>query len=184
MRSEGAPTRSRISTCATLRRDPATRVDPARLEGDALSRWYRRSPQEIERERELRARRQYDAYFGGPGNGAATEDLADLRRQQAEFGKVRRQLDRDNSWLAAGALAPIAVVAGLEGGAALAGRAVIQPFPKTPLNFPQLEAWQAKPGTVQAGRALTDAAKNALRRAGRARFERANGKSASDMQSV
>jgi hypothetical protein len=163
---------------------PARQVDPARLEGEALTRWYRRSPQEIEQEREGLAKQRYEAYFGDPNSGAATEDLTDLRRQQAEFGRVRRQLDRDNSWLAAGALAPIAVVAGLEGGAVLASRAVIQPIPKTPLNFPQLDAWQVKRGTVQVGRALTAAAKNVLRRAARARFERANGKSASDMQSV
>jgi len=163
---------------------PNPQIDPSRLEGDALARWYRRSPQEIARERADRATQRYDAYFGGTRNGAAIEDLTDLRRQQADFGKVRRQLDRENSWLAAGALAPVAVVAGLEGGAALAGRALIQPFTRTPLNFSQLEAWQIKPATEQAGRALSDAAKNALRRVGRARFARANGKSASDMQSV
>lgn len=42
---------------------PDRQVDPARLEGHALARWYRRSPQEIEQER-LGARNQaYDAFF-------------------------------------------------------------------------------------------------------------------------
>lgn len=48
------------------------------------------------------------------------EDMAELRHQQAEFGKVRRELDRENSWLAIGALAAPAAVLALEGGTALA----------------------------------------------------------------
>lgn len=155
-------------------------VDPSRLQGEALKKWYLRSPAEIEQERQAAAERRYNEFFGGSRQAAAPQDLTDLRRQQAEFGKVRRQLDKQNSWLAAGALAPVAVVAALEGGAALAGRALVSPLPKTSLSFPELEAWQVKP----ANQALTDTAKNALRRAGRARFSQANGKSASDMQAV
>ena len=42
---------------------PDRQVDLSRLEGNALARWYRRSPQEIEQER-LGARNQaYDAFF-------------------------------------------------------------------------------------------------------------------------
>jgi hypothetical protein len=157
-----------------------SQVDPSRLQGEALRTWYLRSPVEIERERQSATQRRYNEFFGGSGQAATSEDLTDLRRQQEEFGKVRRQLDKENSWLAAGALAPVAAVAALEGGALLAGRALVSPFPKAPLSFPKLDPWQVKP----AARALTDTAKNVLRRGGRARFAQANGKSASDMRAV
>ena len=107
-----------------------SQVDPSRLQGEALRKWYLRSPAEIERERQATAERRYNEFFGGSREAATSEDLSDLRRQQAEFGKVRRQLDKKNNWLAAGALAPVAVVAALEGGAALAGRALTSPLPK------------------------------------------------------
>jgi hypothetical protein len=38
-------------------------IDPARLEGDALRRWYLRSPADIEEERRRKASRVYDAFF-------------------------------------------------------------------------------------------------------------------------
>lgn len=39
-------------------------VDPAQLSGRALDKWYRRSPQEIEEEREFREQAEYEAFFG------------------------------------------------------------------------------------------------------------------------
>lgn len=39
-------------------------VDPSRLEGEALRRWYLRSPDDIERERQVAADRRYQAFFG------------------------------------------------------------------------------------------------------------------------
>jgi hypothetical protein len=39
--------------------------DPSRLDGDELDQWYRRSPQDIERERQAAADERYRAYFGG-----------------------------------------------------------------------------------------------------------------------
>jgi hypothetical protein len=41
-------------------------IDPARLEGDALTRWYLRSPAEIEEEKRQAANRAYDAFFSQP----------------------------------------------------------------------------------------------------------------------
>jgi len=41
-------------------------IDPARLEGDALTRWYLRSPADIEEERRQAASRAYDAFFSQP----------------------------------------------------------------------------------------------------------------------
>lgn len=61
------------------------------------------------------------------------EDLPELRRQQAELGKVRRDLDRENSWLAIGALAAPAAVLMLEGGAALTASVAAPQLRKVPL---------------------------------------------------
>jgi len=41
-------------------------IDPARLQSEALKRWYLRSPAEIEEEREQKAASTYDAFFA-PG---------------------------------------------------------------------------------------------------------------------
>ena len=42
-------------------------IDPARLDGEALRRWYLRSPADIERERSAGAARRYESFFGGAG---------------------------------------------------------------------------------------------------------------------
>ena len=47
------------------------------------------------------------------------DDIADLRRQQAEFKKTERAVSRQNAWLAVPALAPVAAVAGLEAAGAI-----------------------------------------------------------------
>lgn len=39
-------------------------IDPASLEGNALQRWYSRSPDDVERERQVRDRRRYIAFVG------------------------------------------------------------------------------------------------------------------------
>jgi len=50
-------------------------VDPAKLEGAELERWYRRTPDEIEQERRRKEHALYDEFFGEgaspgePGNG-------------------------------------------------------------------------------------------------------------------
>lgn len=49
-------------------------------------------------------------------------DIAELRRQQAEFKKTERAISRENAWMAVPALAPVAAVMGLEGAAYIAGR--------------------------------------------------------------
>jgi hypothetical protein len=40
-------------------------VDPSNLKGEALSRWYLRSPHEIEQERQAAEAQRYDAFFAG-----------------------------------------------------------------------------------------------------------------------
>jgi hypothetical protein len=42
------------------------RVDPAKLEGEDLDIWYRRTPDEIEEERRLRADEAHEEFFGTP----------------------------------------------------------------------------------------------------------------------
>ena len=46
-------------------------IDPARLSGEALRRWYLRSPTEIEDERSAAAERKYDAFFSRRGHVTA-----------------------------------------------------------------------------------------------------------------
>jgi len=43
-------------------------IDPGTLSGDALTQWYRRSPQEIEQARQDAYIRRYNAFFGGASN--------------------------------------------------------------------------------------------------------------------
>lgn len=45
-------------------------IDPARLDGDALTRWYLRSPADIEEERRQAAAQAYDSFFSRPDEGA------------------------------------------------------------------------------------------------------------------
>jgi hypothetical protein len=42
-------------------------IDPAQLDGDALTQWYLRSPDEIEQERQEAAAQRYRDFFGGNG---------------------------------------------------------------------------------------------------------------------
>lgn len=44
---------------------PYSPVDPSKLEGDALRRWYQRWPAEIEQERQAARMQQYNDFFGG-----------------------------------------------------------------------------------------------------------------------
>jgi len=55
------------------------KIDPARLEGDALTRWYLRSPADIEQERQAAAAQRYDSFFGGLRDGGQAGDKNDKR---------------------------------------------------------------------------------------------------------
>ena len=70
------------------------------------------------------------------------EDVAELRRQQAAFGETERQIDRQNSWMAVPALAPIAAVLGIEGGAALAAALAGPAVKRAPLNLVEREPYK------------------------------------------
>jgi hypothetical protein len=45
---------------------PHSRLDPARLQGEALQRWYVRSPEDVEEARQAAHAQRYGAFFGGP----------------------------------------------------------------------------------------------------------------------
>ncbi|THD83270.1 MAG: hypothetical protein E7812_00305 [Phenylobacterium sp.] len=51
-------------------------VDPASLEGDELEQWYRRSPQEIEDERQAAEAQRYRDFFGDAGDGGSGVDAS------------------------------------------------------------------------------------------------------------
>lgn len=71
-------------------------IDPARLDGDALRRWYLRSPSDIEEERRLAAERKYESFFGGPrrpGPLSAATDAAEVLD-----GVGQRSIESANSY--------------------------------------------------------------------------------------
>lgn len=107
------------------------------------------------------------------------DDLAELRRQQAEFGRTVQDLDRQNSWMAIPALAPLALPA-LEGIGALGLRAAAtRLLPEAPFDLPELEAWQRN--SRQPGAPLDLRAKTALRDMARRTIERTDGVPASEL---
>lgn len=106
--------------------------------------------------------------------------LEELRRQQAAFRTVRDDLDRQNSWMAIPALAPVAALLGLEFGGALAANAARSGLSSArPLNLLEPEVWQRGPQRI--GARLPRTVKDVLRSQARARFERANGARASEL---
>ena len=123
---------------------------------------------------------QMIAYGALRAPAPSDRELAELRTQQAAFADATRKVDLQNSWLAIPALAPVAAAFGLEGAAAIAGRALGAEAIEAPLNFVDREAWQR--GAQKAAQALSDAERNALRAAARTKFARANGVPASEMQ--
>ncbi|MES2724123.1 MAG: hypothetical protein V4656_13300, partial [Pseudomonadota bacterium] len=79
---------------------------------------------------------QRTASYGAlQGYVASPDDLAELRRQQAEFAVVEGEIGRKNAWMAVPALAPAAVVLGLEGAAAIAARLAGTPVKQAPFQF-------------------------------------------------
>lgn len=49
-------------------------IDPARLDGDALTRWYLRSPADIEQEQQAAAAQKYNAFFGPLRDGSQGDE--------------------------------------------------------------------------------------------------------------
>jgi hypothetical protein len=61
-------------------------IDPARLEGDALTRWYLRSPTDIEQERQGAAAQSYDDFFGRTDEAPDQRDGASINPSPAQGG--------------------------------------------------------------------------------------------------
>jgi hypothetical protein len=55
---------------------PYNPVDPANLEGEDLTNWYLRSPQEIEQQRQASAQQRYQDFFYGDGADRRTANVA------------------------------------------------------------------------------------------------------------
>jgi hypothetical protein len=74
-------------------------------------------------------------------NLPSVQEMAELRRQQAEFAKTTRQIDLQNSWFAAPVLAAPLAVMGLEGAGAWAARAAGQEAKQGVVNFIEREPY-------------------------------------------
>lgn len=117
-----------------------------------------------DRNREVYARER-----GLPGQTEVTArsdpyGIADLRRQQAQFKHGVLEEDRRNQWLAVGALAPAAVVMGLEGLGAVGARSAASAFEAT--EFP---LYQVTKNRI-VGNRLRDVVKGTLEAEGRKVF--------------
>ncbi|MBS0364089.1 MAG: hypothetical protein JSR98_22165 [Proteobacteria bacterium] len=67
---------------------PGGPIDPSTLEGDDLVQWYRRSPWQVDQERQEASARQYADFFGGMQDPEADPDLTSpqSRDQTPAFG--------------------------------------------------------------------------------------------------
>jgi hypothetical protein len=222
---------------------PDGSIDVGSLEGDALTRWYVRSPAEIEQERQAAAAKRYQDFYGPSGTdpdpGFSREIPSVDNDPNPDFGvslpSTSRDIDPGFTWVQAGpnrfrgvrltsddqSSGPLSLAPMSYGGAASPGDPSTsarsqeasplevsgseldltpQPVPqldgqligppttgeaapaagRAVANFADREAWQR--GAQKAAQALSDAEKNALRAAARARLARANGISTSEMQ--
>jgi hypothetical protein len=73
-------------------------IDPSTLEAEELDRWYRRSPEDVERDRQAAADRTYDNFFGA--DQSSTED-----RMSSGDGQPYLTADNPNDvlWIVNGA---------------------------------------------------------------------------------
>jgi hypothetical protein len=67
--------------------------------------------------------------------------MAELRRQQAAFKKTEHAISRENSWLAAPALAPVAAVLGVEAAGAVAARLAPAVIERAPLQLAEKDPY-------------------------------------------
>lgn len=77
------------------------------------------------------AQDHYNDYFAG-GRGPSPDELAGLRRQQAEFRKTEHAIARDNAWMLAPVAAPVAVGLGLGATGLIASRLAPEVIPQAP----------------------------------------------------
>jgi hypothetical protein len=89
------------------------------------------------------------------------DDMAEFRRQQAEFAQITRDIGNRNSWFAIPALAPAAVVLGLETAGAIGAEMAAPKAAMPPMQFVENEPylrvgdnWQTR-GGMRAHRAFS-----------------------------
>lgn len=74
-------------------------IDPARLEGEALRRWYLRSPADIEEERRSAAAQRYDQFFSRRDASAQDGQLAQfVEASTGDFSDTRRTAGLAGRW--------------------------------------------------------------------------------------
>ena len=67
-----------------------SQVDPASLQGEALNRWYLRSPDEIEQERQAAQAQKYNAFFWPDRADGPVDNIADFRLSGRQRNHWRR----------------------------------------------------------------------------------------------
>jgi hypothetical protein len=86
-------------------------IDPGALEGDALRRWYMRSPAEIEQERQRAAAQRYEDFFGDTDGvdsdpaldaGSRAADQGIDRSAGADSEQPKQDADPGFTWVPAG----------------------------------------------------------------------------------
>ena len=100
-------------------------IDPARLQGEALRRWYLRSPAEIEEERRKKAASAYDSFFGSENSTSRSSPLQSRGNGRADGATgLAWTAIGDNRWrgvrLSADDQPARQMVAGMQGRAPLA----------------------------------------------------------------
>jgi hypothetical protein len=73
-------------------------IDPARLAGEALTRWYLRSPADIERERKAAAAQNYDDFFGGVDRTANPQDGTSIEQSSSDLDGTQSAQDGVRRW--------------------------------------------------------------------------------------
>ncbi len=73
-------------------------IDPARLEGDALRRWYLRSPTDIEQERRQVATQAYKSFFTPPTKNSTLMETWQQRRETLDDHPAVSGVQFDNGW--------------------------------------------------------------------------------------
>jgi len=66
-------------------------IDPAHLSGEALRRWYQRSPADVEKERQAAAAQRYASFFGGLRPNAATSASSSFHPENSVSRSAMRQ---------------------------------------------------------------------------------------------
>ncbi len=138
-------------------------IDPARLAGEALTRWYLRSPADIERERQAAAAQNYDDFFGGSDRTANQQDRTSIEQSSSDLDGPQSAQDGVRRWGLGGSLGD-GVYRPAQGGveksavAANVGNCVgcHQGLPPVPVPLPLVPLFRGIPSFSSSGGAPDD----------------------------